>query len=647
MKMKYRPEIDGLRAVAILPVIFFHAGISFFSGGYIGVDVFFVISGFLITHIILSELNDGRFSIRQFYERRARRILPALFTMLFVCLPFAWLWMSPFQFKDFLQNLGSVIFFASNFILAGESGYFAAAAEEMPLLHTWSLAVEEQYYLFIPLILVFFWRFGIKWSFSIVSVMALGSLLLTHLMLEIDPTKNFYLLPTRAWELLVGSMCAFVVRGKPQNPNSALASIGLVLILVSVVYFDATTPFPSFYTLLPVVGSALIILYASQKELVGKILSQKPFVWIGLISYSAYLWNQPLFAFYRVRFPGEESDITLITLSIAALIISYFSWRFIEMPFRKGGLPWFQSNKVFTIIFVSLAVVLTGFGASNNVLRTKNHDWYATIIPARSDADQMAGSCFLLDKNAKSFEGSGCSFGAREGQKKVLLTGDSHAASLFPALNNWAEGNEVQLDYLTAAYCLPLVQEFPANQSQTATERCASVNKKIAKEISANAYDLVVVSAYWKEWFDEDGKNWTYPNYRHDVLMAIQALQKKGDILVVGSFPIWKPSLVPLVMRELKVGQHLRDIPNISKKGLPDDLFAFDRLSAQSFKDSGGLFYSVIGQQCSESGCRRYSRQNGEEQLNSFDYGHLSKAGAYDVLQNGLGQYLTELLYTP
>lgn len=642
--MKYRPEVDGLRAVAILPVVFFHAGSSIFTGGYIGVDVFFVISGFLITHIILSELKEEHFSIRRFYDRRARRILPALFTMLFVCIPFAWLWMLPAQFKDFLQSLGSVIFFVSNFVLAGESDYFAAAAEEMPLLHTWSLAVEEQFYLFIPLLLAFLWRFCSRLAFIIISILAFFSLCLTQLMLDIDPTANFYLLPTRAWELLAGSICAFLVRDKPQNPNSILAGIGLALILVSAFYFDAQTPFPSFYTLAPVVGSVLVILYASQTEAVGKILSQKPIVWIGLISYSAYLWHQPLFAFYRVRFPGEDSVGVLIALAISTFMISYFSWKFIERPFRIGGLPWFQSNRVFISIFGFLAVILFGFGVSNNTLRVKDHDWYQSIVPARSDAQQMAGTCFLLDKHAKDFDNASCSVGDREGQKKILLSGDSHAASLFPALNTWAEENGVQLDYLTAAYCLPLVQSFPNNRSLTATDRCASVNASIAKTIQSNVYDLVIVSANWYGWFDTESKDWTYPTYRQDALSAVEVLRAGGNVLIVGPLPIWPAGLVPLVVRELDVGQTLKEVPNVSKNGVPEDLLALDQNFSRGFEGAGALYYSIIKQQCSDLGCRRYSGPKGKEQLNTFDYGHLSKAGAQDVMRNGFGDFLENLL---
>lgn len=642
--MKYRPEVDGLRAVAILPVVFFHAGSSIFTGGYIGVDVFFVISGFLITHIILSELKEEHFSIRRFYDRRARRILPALFTMLFVCIPFAWLWMLPAQFKDFLQSLGSVIFFVSNFVLAGESDYFAAAAEEMPLLHTWSLAVEEQFYLFIPLLLAFLWRFCSRLAFIIISILAFFSLCLTQLMLDIDPTANFYLLPTRAWELLAGSICAFLVRDKPQNPNSILAGIGLALILVSAFYFDAQTPFPSFYTLAPVVGSVLVILYASQTEAVGKILSQKPIVWIGLISYSAYLWHQPLFAFYRVRFPGEDSVGVLIALAISTFMISYFSWKFIERPFRIGGLPWFQSNRVFISIFGFLAVILFGFGVSNNTLRVKDHDWYQSIVPARSDAQQMAGTCFLLDKHAKDFDNASCSVGDREGQKKILLSGDSHAASLFPALNTWAEENGVQLDYLTAAYCLPLVQSFPNNRSLTATDRCASVNASIAKTIQSNVYDLVIVSANWYGWFDTESKDWTYPTYRQDALSAVEVLRAGSNVLIVGPLPIWPAGLVPLVVRELDVGQTLKEVPNVSKNGVPEDLLALDQNFSRGFEGAGALYYSIIKQQCSDLGCRRYSGPKGKEQLNTFDYGHLSKAGAQDVMRNGFGDFLENLL---
>lgn len=239
--MKYRSEIDGLRAVAVVPVILFHAGFQIFSGGYVGVDVFFVISGYLITTILVDDINSDRFKIIDFYERRARRIIPALLFVILVCVPFAWMWMIPSQMKDFSQSLVAVSLFASNVLFQLESGYFATAAEEKPLLHTWSLAVEEQYYVLFPIFLLLTWRFGRNRVFWSIVVLAAMSLALSELASRIKPTANFYLAPTRAWELLAGSIAAFIVGEQGVRSSNSLSSIGLTAILVSIFAYDDTT----------------------------------------------------------------------------------------------------------------------------------------------------------------------------------------------------------------------------------------------------------------------------------------------------------------------------------------------------------------------------------------------------------------------
>jgi len=333
--LKYRPEIDGLRALAVLPVILFHAGFELFSGGFVGVDVFFVISGYLITSLLVEDIENKRFSILHFYERRARRILPALFLVMLVCIPFAWMWMLPDQMKNFSQSLVAVSLFASNILFWKESGYFEADAIEKPLLHTWSLAVEEQYYVLFPIFLILAWRFGKNRVFWMIVVMAAISLLLSEWGWRNKATANFYLAPTRAWELFAGSIAAFIVQKQGVQKNNLLALVGFVAIIFSIFIYDETTPFPSVYALVPVIGVVLLVLYADEETLTAKLLSTKGLVGIGLISYSAYLWHQPLFAFARVRLVDNPSPLLMATLSITSIALAFLSWRFVESPFRK------------------------------------------------------------------------------------------------------------------------------------------------------------------------------------------------------------------------------------------------------------------------------------------------------------------------
>lgn len=352
--MEYRREIDGLRAIAVLPVILFHAGFSWFSGGYVGVDVFFVISGYLITSILINDLEKGTFSIAKFYERRARRILPALFFVMLCCIPFSWMWMAPQQFKDFSQAFVAISFFASNILFWRESGYFAPAAEENPLLHTWSLAVEEQFYIFFPIMLLLLWRFGKNPIFYTIMALSAISLLLSEWGWRNSPSANFYLLPTRAWELFAGSIAAFIVKKRGVQPKNFLSLLGFLAIIFAIFFYDESTPFPSMYALVPVSGVLLIILFAEKSTFTANLLSTKILVGIGLVSYSAYLWHQPLFAFARLENVSHPSSFKMLSLSFISIILAVFSWMFIEQPFRKKGKIYSSRKAIFTLSFAGI-----------------------------------------------------------------------------------------------------------------------------------------------------------------------------------------------------------------------------------------------------------------------------------------------------
>lgn len=358
--MKYRPEIDGLRAIAVLPVIFFHAGFEIFKGGFIGVDIFFVISGYLITRILIEEIENKKFSLVGFYERRARRLLPALFFVILICIPFAWMWMLPDPLENFGQSLVSTSLFSNNFLLMLTStNYWELTGEFKPLLHTWSLAVEEQYYLIFPIFLMLFLQLGKKSIFWIIVLLTALSLFLGQWLSEINPLFNFYFTLSRAWELLAGSLTAFIVNKRGVVRNEMLALLGLLTILFSLFFYDETLPLPSFLTLIPVMGTILLILYAEGKTATAKILSSKFFVGIGLISYSLYLWHQPLFAFNRIYLKEPLTDYGSYLIIIITLFLGFITWKFIETPFRKKNK--FTSKTIFSLsIFMMLAVSAFG-----------------------------------------------------------------------------------------------------------------------------------------------------------------------------------------------------------------------------------------------------------------------------------------------
>jgi len=302
--MQYRPEIDGLRALAVIPVVLFHAGIAGFSGGFVGVDIFFVISGYLITSIILNEQQKDSFTLAGFYERRARRILPALMLVVLLSAVAAWYLLLPAELVDFGESLASVGVFASNILFWTQSDYFATTSEFIPLLHTWSLAVEEQFYLIFPVFMIFTLAWTKTKRLSVLTLVAILSLIFCEWAWRNAPEANFFLAPSRVWELMAGVLCAFYLQ-QARDPKlliRQLASVaGLLMLVYSIAFLDKSIPFPSLFALIPVVGTVLIILFTDKNTLVGKILSLPFIVGVGLISYSAYLWHQPLFVFARLK----------------------------------------------------------------------------------------------------------------------------------------------------------------------------------------------------------------------------------------------------------------------------------------------------------------------------------------------------------
>ena len=502
MHIKYRAEIDGLRALAVLPVILFHAGFEWFSGGFVGVDVFFVISGYLITTIIISEMAEGKFSIVNFYERRARRILPALFFVMAACLPFAWLWLTPTDLKDFGQSLVAVSTFSSNILFWLESGYFNNSAGLKPLLHTWSLAVEEQYYILFPIFLMLTWRLGLKWVLILLSIVFLVSLGVAQWGAYNAPSASFFLLPTRGWELLVGVFAAFYLKYnahlKSHAVNQMLSLLGFGMIAYSIIAFDEKTPFPSLYALIPTIGTGLLILCAVPKTFIHKLLSLKIIVGIGLISYSAYLWHQPLLAFAKYKVVGDVSELHLIILCIISFLMAWFSWRFVEKPFRS------RTNISRSFIFRFSIIGIFIF----SLLGTYTH-FNGGFLNRLSDEEQNSLQSMRrsAEENCKD-EMIRCLENMRnKNNKSLLLIGDSNAYHFSVGLRELAEERSYNYVQLTLGGCMPLAKFYRLDLSNQFNDRCISYNKTLLKNINdlSNRIDVVVVTSAWLIYFY--GKN--------------------------------------------------------------------------------------------------------------------------------------------
>lgn len=499
--MQHRFEIDGLRAVAVIPVVLFHAGFAALPGGYIGVDVFFVISGYLITSIILDGRAKGTFSFGTFYERRARRILPALFAMLAVTTLVAWFVILPPAFRHFGISAAAVALFASNVYFLRNTDYFEAPAELVPLIHTWSLGVEEQFYLLFPVLA------GLvpsrRRAMILVALSLLTSLGLAQWTAAAHPAVGFYLLPTRAWELLAGSLVAYgapALSATPRRSQQLLAILGIVALGSSYLIYDRTTPFPSVYAALPVAGTALVIAFATEKTWVGRLLSWRPLTFIGLISYSTYLWHQPLFALARHISLNEPPALVFAILSLSAFMLGAASWRYIEQPFRDRA--WLSRRTVFAIAGAG-SVLIVAFGAATfatNGFRGRIDPKVLALLdsgPAwMSDpchrggpgVGQLANSCVLGD--ARNVVGA--------------VIGDSHAAAVAQGLGDALAAAGVGLLQLTFNGCPPIPDVYRTDMGLA--HDCAGFNREVRRLIEQSpALAHVLVVSRWTRFINSTG----------------------------------------------------------------------------------------------------------------------------------------------
>lgn len=504
--MHYRKEIDGLRAIAVLPVILFHAGFEGFRGGFVGVDVFFVISGYLITSIILSGRQDGTFTLLRFYERRARRILPVLFLVMLACLPFAWLWMMPSEIVSFSRSLVAVSLFASNILFWRETGYFATANELKPMLHTWSLAVEEQYYVLFPLFLLLTWRLGRRWIIGILAATMIASLCLAQWGSINSPSASFYLLPTRGWELLIGALAAFYLNtrlavhtsSRQKAISQAGSLLGLLLIGYAVVAFDKNTPFPGFYALIPTLGTLFVILFATPSTIAGHLLGSKVLVGIGLLSYGAYLWHQPLFAFARMRSLEAPGVLQLLSLALLSIVLAFLSWKFVERPCRDsrkiGGQAILGGTIVAALIMVGVGILGQRQGGFEGRFVLPGEIAKTLVVPDR------AGACFDRPEAYMRTDWL-CDVGPKIGNASFLVFGDSHALALLPAFEELAEKNARRGLSTGASGCIPLlgVYAVPGDRRDAA---CHRLNQRVYEYVKAQRIKRVFLVARWTYYTD-------------------------------------------------------------------------------------------------------------------------------------------------
>lgn len=492
--MQYRPEIDGLRTIAVLPVVLYHADLSWVRGGYVGVDIFFVISGYLITTIIATDVARGQFSVRRFYERRLRRLFPALFAVVIATSIAAWFWMMPADLREYGKSLLGVSLFLSNYLFYRETGYFQPASELMPMRHTWSLAVEEQFYVVMPLLLMFTATLVWRWRIGLIVGLMAASFIACIVSQPGSPDLTFFSIHTRAWEMLVGSFCALLLLRKPMPSSTILSGIGLAMILFAIFTFDKFTPFPSAWALFPVLGSALIILFAAPGGPVTRLLSLTPMVGIGLISYSVYMWHQPMITFARLTSPLEPSVFYLSIVALASFPISYLSWRFIEQPFRKGSVARSLNQNAIYVAGGAATVLMLAIGLSfyltNGIPNrtTPSGLSYAELriserIAVNTGLDVACRRGFTLDDRC-----------ATDGAPSVLVWGDSYAMHIVAAVRA-ALPVGLALRQMALPSCGP-IPSVTMVSTAAETEACARFNDEVLSWLASDpGIETVILSS--------------------------------------------------------------------------------------------------------------------------------------------------------
>ena len=463
MAFKYRKEIDGLRGIAIIPVILYHLNIPFFSGGYIGVDIFFVISGFLITSIIHNNIKEKKFSLLDFYERRLRRIIPILYLILILSIPFTLINFIEVDSRNFFESLFAVITFSSNFLFWLEEGeYFTRENSLKPLLHTWSLSIEMQFYIIFPLIIIILEKVK-KLKIMIISLTCFFSFLIANWLSLVNPDASFYLSLTRIWELLLGSLCALlrISCNKVKSKSDYICFFSFIIIFLSVFFFNDKTLHPSFFSLFPVLATCFLILFSEESNSFKRLLQFGPLVVVGLISYSLYILHFPMIAFLKYLDIRMSTNIIFVFL-ICLFLISYFSWVYIETPFRKKNQI---SKKKFLRLYFFLSIILASVGLSGHFLIKDKTDDFVN--------NQFDSPRFLI-KNS------------------IMVLGDSHAGHYVWGLKQYFGENKV--DDFSSNGCIPFI-DFDRVDSRFKEGVCPKeMNLALEKFAKEQKYEILIMS---------------------------------------------------------------------------------------------------------------------------------------------------------
>jgi peptidoglycan/LPS O-acetylase OafA/YrhL len=601
--IRYRPDIDGLRAIAVLAVVFFHCDLLIAPGGYVGVDIFFVISGYVIALTLMRDLEAGQFSIRRFYEKRVRRILPALLSTLTICWIAAWILLLPNDFFDFSRSMLSSALSVSNFYFWRTSGYFETSALLRPLLHTWSLSVEEQFYLIVPASLWICYRY-----FNARFVLLFGSAALLSLGLSIyatdtAPTANFFLLPTRAWELLTGVILA-VCQFPTARPaiRQVLALVGAVLITGSIIGYTKYTPFPGLSALAPCLGTAFIIFAGTRgTSIVNRALSWSPLVFIGLVSYSFYLIHWPLLVFLRYTTLRAITTPEAILVVASSFVLATLSWKFIEQPFRRPQ-GYIRRHALGT--WAATTTLMMSIAAAGIVTHGAPQRFPDIVHKAAANDENLwkNGTCFLIDNlDPHQWDQKNC-VRTSGGPEKILLWGDSFAAHYTPGLMALSATIPASIIQYTAAGCPPVLSYY-----SYARPKCTKFNENALSIIRKNGIKKVILASRWSD-LQSRGLD--------SIQSTIEALRSMGvEVWVIGQSPEFAANV--------QIIDYKNRHSNAPRESWP---LAFDPEINSRLRQAahGSHFIDPLAYLCDGLQC---PYRNGDT-LYYADYGHFSKEGS-------------------
>lgn len=665
--LKYRADIDGLRAIAIISVVLFHAFPGLLSGGFVGVDVFFVISGFLISSIIFKSLEAGSFSFVEFYKRRIRRIFPALIFVLVACYCFGWISSVATEFSSLGKHIAAGLGFVQNIILYRESGYFDVASELKPLLHLWSLGVEEQFYLLFPVAAIVVWRLKLDVYVSL-AIMALLSFVLCVIELGTNASAAFYLPYNRVWEILCGSLLAYssyknhsvvssvasffsenavaAAKLSPILPN-VFSFVGLILLVGCFFFIDKTFAFPGYWAAIPVLGSVLLIASGPDSLINKRILSSRVMVWIGLISFPLYLWHWPILTFARTMESGTPSVKVLVICVFASVVAAWLTYRFVEKPFRS---PAHIGTKSLGLLFVAAILGIVGFATYKNdgfTFRMKDREDFAQYFE-----NAAPGMKYMTEHDLARRYRLDCDFfdleNYRHGRptvdprpeilsscytptsnKSVMLWGDSHVQQLRYGIEKVLP-KEVSILQVASSGCFPYVPG-----PETAANKVCDTSNILALDVIERVIPKVVIIAQFS---GIDTKN--------DIKSVVAKLKAYGveRVIVMGPVPRYEVSLYQIVLRQYWLHTPRRISTNLTQEPFDEDA----SLKGKYSKGEGGFKYiSVIDELCNVDGCLSYLGQDMKKGLVSFDYGHFNAATSLFVVNNLIASLMLEALGLP